>query len=102
VFGPEMYFRSQHQLHRMMAVDTHVFTLVVERNATFGIHLARCTEIFGEKPIRVPLCSHVWWTKWHWDGFFMENFGCSLPSVTQISYSYHLYSVVQILTMSLY
>ena len=59
MFGPELYFRSRHQLHRIMAVDTHVFTLVVERNPAFGIHLARYPEIFGEKPVRVALCPHL-------------------------------------------
>jgi len=81
VFGPELYFRSRHQLHRIMAMDTQVFTLVVERNQAFGKHLARYTEIFGEKLVHVLLCLHLWWTKWYWDGVFMENFGCPLPAL---------------------
>jgi hypothetical protein len=56
----ELYCRSLHQLERLMAMDTHVFTLVVERNRTFEIQIVRNTEIFGEKPAHVPLRPDLW------------------------------------------
>jgi len=99
VFGPELYFRSRHQLHRIMAKNTHIFTLAVERTQLLGYIL---------QDIRRETCpcaalSTFMMNKVALRRVFHGELRLPLAStVTQVSFSYLRHFVVQILTVSLY
>lgn len=58
MFGPELYFRSRHQLHRIMAMDTHVFTWLWRKAQLLG-YILPGIQRYSERNLSVCHFGHI-------------------------------------------